>query len=177
MREIKLTSGKKALVDDIDYARLNKYKWYTSKDGMGDFAARWRHDNEPKYLPKYLPKNIRMSREILNMHDSDIKVAHVNKGAPLDNRRENLRTCPAQKYICFMRKPNVMAFSKYKGVWYDNHKSKRIKRWAADISCNKKRYRLGRFLAEIEAAVAYDIAAERLFGDYAWLNKSHFCFQ
>jgi hypothetical protein len=170
MEYIQLTSGQKTIVDDKDYKRLMNFKWFASKDGMGYFAARWKSKNEPNYLPK----NIRMSREILNIHDSAIKVSHKDKSNILDNRRNNLKVCLAQKYICFLKSPNKNALSKYKGVYHDNDKRKRVKRWAADISCNKKRYRLGRFLTEEGAAITYDFAAERLFGEYAWLNKSHF---
>ena len=55
---------------------------------------------------------------------------------------------------------------RYKGVcWYP-----RDKKWEARIGVNGKTHRLGRFVAEIDAARAYNKAALEHFGEFAVLN-------
>lgn len=57
--------------------------------------------------------------------------------------------------------------SSFKGVSWDN----RNKKWKAQICVDYKATNLGRFLTEKEAAQAYNEAAIKFFGEYAWLNK------
>ncbi len=40
MREIELTQGKVALVDDEDYDYLSQFNWYARKDGQTFYALR-----------------------------------------------------------------------------------------------------------------------------------------
>jgi len=56
--------------------------------------------------------------------------------------------------------------SKYKGVCWD----KRNKKWGVTIQANKKKYHLGYFKDEIDAAKAYDKKAKKLHGQFACLN-------
>lgn len=80
MREIKLTQGKFALVDDEDYEKVNRHKWYYHKEGYARRNSS-RHDGKQK---------------VLFMHNLIIDVPeglypdHRN-GNGLDNRKENLR--------------------------------------------------------------------------------------
>jgi hypothetical protein len=56
--------------------------------------------------------------------------------------------------------------SRFRGVYRSNITG----RWIAEITVNRKKTVLGRFDDEVEAALAYDRAAERLLGDRAKLN-------
>jgi hypothetical protein len=56
--------------------------------------------------------------------------------------------------------------SKYKGVSFH----KRDKIYTAHITIDKKLIHLGTFKNEIQAAMAYDEAAVKYFGEYANLN-------
>jgi hypothetical protein len=56
--------------------------------------------------------------------------------------------------------------SKFKGVRLE----KRAGKWRAQIKINKKYIYLGLFSDEEEAARAYDLKAQELFGEYAALN-------
>ena len=56
--------------------------------------------------------------------------------------------------------------SQYKGVSWNKEKSK----WEAYITKNNKRQRLGYFLNEKDAAMAYDVAAKSEFKEFAVLN-------
>ena len=86
------------------------------------------------------------------------EVDHIN-GVRDDNRIENLRgVSRAQNQ--YNRKPNKRCKSVYKGVDYKNGK------WRARIGGEH----LGYFSDEIEAAKAYDNAANKIFGQYARIN-------
>ena len=58
--------------------------------------------------------------------------------------------------------------SRFKGVsWVDGNKGK----WVAHITINQRRTHLGTYEDEEEAALAYDLAAKDMFGEYARLNN------
>lgn len=60
-----------------------------------------------------------------------------------------------------IRKDNVTG---YKGVRVSG------KKFEARIKCGKRLMYLGRYPNPIEAAKAYNEAAKKYFGEYAWLN-------
>ncbi len=101
--------------------------------------------------------------------EKDIQVGHVN-GDPLDCRRANLiaRTIAQRsRGACKMRSLNGRpCTSRFKGVCFESW----TKKWRANIVVDGKRHSLGRYGDEIAAAQAYDEAARRWFGKYAWLN-------
>jgi len=84
MKEIKLTQGKFAIVDDADYNWLNQWKWYAKicSNGKRIYVARFQRINGK-------PTTIYMHRIITNCPE-DKEVDHIN-GDSLDNRRKNLR--------------------------------------------------------------------------------------
>lgn len=81
MKEIPLTKGKIALVDDTDYDWLIQWKWHawTAK-------GKWFAISQEKEGHK-----MKMHRLIMNAPDG-LQVDHRNHNG-LDNRRENLRIC------------------------------------------------------------------------------------
>lgn len=86
MKQIPLTQGKFALVDDSDYQWLNRWKWY-AQHSHGGFRAVRRVN-----LPNGKRPLIHMSREILGLRSNDRHVAdHINHNS-CDNRRVNLRS-------------------------------------------------------------------------------------
>ena len=155
-QEIVLTQGKVAIVDEMDYERLNKYKWHAKKDGNTYYAARKSERLNGKQT------TIRMHREILSVLPGQ-QIDHINHNG-LDNRRANLRLCTYSQQQ--QNRLPQKAFSKYKGVWQDP----RSKRWQVAIRINGKRTYLGYYVNEIEAAKAYDKKATQLFGEFANLN-------
>ena len=92
-------------------------------------------------------------------------VDHINHD-PLDNRRANLRPCSNAQNLRNMR-PRVGTASVFKGV------SRNGERWRASIKPpgSKNSRKIGSFWTEEEAARAYDDAAVRLFGEYAFTNS------
>lgn len=83
----------------------------------------------------------------------------------LNNQRENLRSGTSAQNNQNRSKVDGKS-SKFKGVSYYAPTD----RWKATIYRDKKWYYLGYFLSEIEAALAYDVEAKRLFGEFAVLN-------
>ena len=150
MKEIKLTQGKSAIVDDEDYEGLNRFKWFAEQRG-NTFYARSKSSTY-------------MHRFILGLEQGDGKEIDHKDGNGLNNCRENLRLCTrSQNNINGRVRKGT---SKYKGVCWD----KRDKKWKARISIDKKRISLGNWLSEIGAARAYDIKATELHGEFARLN-------
>lgn len=87
-------------------------------------------------------------------------VDHKN-GVVTDNRWSNLRHASVSQNAWNMR-CQTRAASPYKGVWLN----KRINRWTAEITVNKKKRYLGSFLTQEEAAFAYQEAAKKLQGEF-----------
>lgn len=84
----------------------------------------------------------------------------------LNNHVSNLRWCDKSENAMNSNKQKRITASKYKGVWLD----KRSGKWHAEVICKKIKYRLGSFKHEVDAAMAYNIKAVLLFGEYARIN-------
>jgi len=159
LKEIKLTQGKVALVDDEDFDRLSAFKWHARKDDKQPFYA-VRMDYS--YTPK---KMVKMHRFILGVTDPKKVVDHINHDT-LDNQKANIRACRiAENTLNTTSKKN--STSKYLGV----SRSKKCKSWVAQIQKDKKNIYLGSFKIEEHAAEAYNKAAAELFGEFANPNK------
>lgn len=154
MKEIPLTQGKVAIVDDQDYALVSQYKW----------CAKW--NGRHWYSHKSIVKNGRQYTLFMHRFITDaptgMQVDHVN-GDTLDNRRSNLRLCTPSENQQNRGRP-ISNSSGYKGVRKDGN------RWCAAIMVNGKYFHLGSFAEPVEAAHAYDSAARRHFGEYAKTN-------
>lgn len=160
MREILLSRGKVALVDDSDYESLSRWKWHF--DGKY-YAAREGRKSDGVLCGK----TIKMHRQILGLLNSDLHIDHKNHNG-LDNRRGNLRACSrsmnmANQSLC------KNSSSGCKGVHY--HKDGRLNPWQAYIKIRQVRKNLGYFSNKDQAALAYNEAAQKYFGEFALLNK------
>jgi len=155
MKEIPLTKGYVAIVDDEDYQPLSKYSWIAHVNGGHVCAIRSTHVNGKSV-------NLRMHRVIMNA-PRELEIDHVN-GDPLDNRKSNLRLCTHQQNCHNFRK--YKGKSRYKGVYPIKGSIK----WGSQLRCGDTCYTLGRFMAEEEAAHAYDTAARKHFGEFARCN-------
>lgn len=150
MREIILTQGMVALVDDEDFETINRFKWYVSRERRASYAAR-NHNG----------KTIRMHRVILNA-PKGIHVDHVN-GNGLDNRRENIRLCTMSENLRNQIKPHKDNKLGIKGV----HWNKRDKKFQAQIRVDSKSIKLGHFNVMGDADSAYRFAEEKYFREFA----------
>lgn len=95
---------------------------------------------------------------------SDTLIDHKN-GNRFDDSIDSLRKCTRLQNNQ-NRKPHKDGVSKYKGVWCE----KRRNHWVAEIKTFNGKIHLGSFHTEKRAAKAYDIAAKKYFGEFAYLN-------
>ena len=162
MREISLSRGYVALVDDEDYEWLSQTGW-TAKGRITDptiYAAHSRRDENG------VRRHVWMHRRILGLErGSPLQVDHIN-GNGLDNRRANLRVCTLAENHRNRRKLRPTS-SRYKGVSFHTFGHK----WQSAIRCGDKNIHLGCFTDEETAALAYNVAATQLYGPYARLNE------
>lgn len=152
--KIKLTQNKIALVDECDFDKLNKFKWYAMYDGYNYYAVR-----SPK--KKNGKRNaIRMHREIMNNPKG--KVVDHRDGNGLNNRRSNLRICTQSQNSKNqgLKKNNT---SGLKGVSFNKKNSK----WVARISVNNKRIHLGSFNSKEKAYEKYCNASKKYHKEYS----------
>jgi len=159
MKQIPLTQGLFALVDDEDFEYLNQFKWHAHKANRTFYALRnsLYKDNKKRHT-------IQMHRVILGLNNLEIKCDHID-GNGLNNQRYNLRPSTNAEN-CKNQKPKKGFSSKYKGVCWCNIKNK----WRANIRINNKQKHIGYFDHEIEAAKAYDEMAKTHYKEFAYLN-------
>ena len=157
MKEIKLTRGESALINDEDFEWINSYNWALHPQGNG-YAVR------KGSKAKGEPRTVNMHRMIMQSKPGE-HVDHINLNS-LDNRKENLRIANIQTNAFNRRKPRVEATSQYKGVL----KRKGDPGWEARLKYNDKAIHLGTFRQEEVAAAAYNYAAVLMFGVYAREN-------
>lgn len=158
MREIYLSQGKVALVDDQDFEWLSQWKWSVLITSWTDYAVR------SEYVGNYRQKTIRMHRFILGAKKGQEIDHHDRNG--LNNQRNNLRFCSGSQNMGNVgSKPHT---SKFKGVCRPTG----YKKWWAQIKRNGKNTLIGVFDREEDAALAYDKAAIETFGNYARINFS-----
>jgi len=90
MREIKLTQGQIALVDDEDYERINQFNWFVNEWRPGQYYA-------VRCLNDRSHKTISMHRDVMGLVFGDIReVDHIHHNT-LDNRQSELRVCTHQE--------------------------------------------------------------------------------
>lgn len=153
-KEIQLTQGKIALVDDEDFEKLNQYKWCATKYG-NNFRA------ERRCLVNGKSKIKRMHREITNA-PKHLEVDHKD-GNGLNNQKINLRICTHQENGFNQTKPRKNNKLGIKGVcWH-----KIAEKFQAQIQVNGKGIYLGLFSVLGDADDAYRRAEKKYFGEFA----------
>lgn len=153
MREITLTRGLVAMVDDEDYDHLMQKKWFAKPNvsrATGEVLTHYAYSGH---------RSRHMHREILGVQGGQ-HVDHVD-GNGLNNTRANLRICTKAQNGQNRRPWSACG---YRGVTPNK------KGWSATIEANGVRYRLGTFPTPEEAAEAYNAKATELHGEFARLN-------
>jgi len=83
-----------------------------------------------------------------------------------NNEPDNLRPCTRSQNGANIKKRNGCS-SQFKGVCWNRGRGK----WQSKITVNYKTIHLGRFESEVSAALAYNEAAIRYFGEFSFLNN------
>ncbi len=152
-KRIELSHGKFAIVDAEDYEQLSQYKWCAVQREWTWYAKTFLLDGTPISIHR-----------VITDAPKGLVVHHIDHNG-LNNRRSNLQLCTNIQNQR-SRGPNRVGSSKYKGV----HRRKSCKKFRARITHNGKNIHLGLFESEIDAAKAYDKAAKKYFGSFAYLN-------
>ena len=129
IKEVKIS------IEDIPKVSLIKWHIHRHKSSKRESVMGLERNN---YKNR---KHFLLSRFLLNCPD-DKEVDHINHDT-LDNRRENLRIVTK-----FENQQNKRTSGKYVGVVWDKSRNK----WKATVEYKKKRFNLGRFKTEEEAA-------------------------
>lgn len=161
MKKIQLSKYKKspkypglyAIVDDDDFEFLNSFLWTATKIQNTFYAMRsTQRDKNGKQKIIYM-HNVIMGRKWID---------HADRNG-LNNQKSNLRRCNPL-LNSHNRKPKTGKFG-YIGVSACGGKFRaRIKIGAVAIH-------IGTFASAKEAAIAYNNAAKKLRGEFAYLNK------
>lgn len=157
MKEIPLSQGQVALVDDADYEMISALSWHAHKDKvLGTYYA---VHNQGR---KYGWHKIRMHRIIIGAKRGEY-VDHIDHNT-LNNCRSNLRICKAYQNQGnqVLRKDSKTG---YKGV------KKARNGFTANITVFGRHKYIGYYATAQEAADAYDKAAINHFGSYALTNQ------
>jgi hypothetical protein len=146
MKEIPLSRGKVALVDDEDYENLIQFKWC---------ANRGYRYNHTFYAVRHTPKKVNISKPLIGMPYAIIEVPkgfvvdHID-GDGLNNQKSNLRVVTVRGNNQNRHKKTSL----FPGVCWN----KNVKKWQSQINVTGKVYYLGVFADELEAATTYKVA-------------------
>ena len=166
MKELKISNlDCPAIVDDEDYERLSKFTWSCAKGNGGSFRIRRQkriRASRRLYPSGWQTEVISLANEVMQKYGCLFD--HINRN-PLYNSKSNLRESTSQQN-CMNRSKAKYSSSNFKGVYWDSQK----KRWRASITINKKIVHLGHYHGEHIAALAYDLRAQKAFGEFACLN-------
>ena len=156
LREIQLTQGQIAFVDDEDYEAISAKKWSVVKSWNNFYARRYERIDGVQTI-------VYMHRLLANA-DKNRQVDHKDRNT-LNNCKDNLRLCSNTENSQNRKKRKTLnPQSEFKGV--------RPKGgiFLAHIKINGRDHFIGSFKSEHEAAKAYDKAAIQHFGEFAHLN-------
>lgn len=146
---IPLSNGEFAIVDAQDYDELAQLSWHR---GDRDYVVHtvW-IDGQCRQL---------LMHRVVMRADHDILVDHWD-GNRLDNRKGNLRRATHRENA---QNRGAIQGHRFKGIFQFRD------RWKARIKYEGQNIYLGCYETEKIAAMAYDEAAKRLFGEFARLN-------
>lgn len=158
--EIELTQGYVAIVDPVDMDLMD-LSWSISSSKRYAQRMVFRDGRRSTCLLHRMILERKLGRSL----SSNEHVDHINRNG-LDNQRSNLRLASRSENAqnSKLRSTNT---SGYTGV----HKFEQNGHWRSQIYKDGADIKLGSFATEIDAAIAYNHAALRLFGSHAKFNN------
>lgn len=154
----KADDGNIMVISASDYEQVVKFKWYLNSAGYPSTYGT--HDGKVKF-----GRPVPFHQLFIGRWFPGLVVDHINRNK-LDNRRENLRICTAVENSYNKSKPKNSNRT-YKGV---KKVGKKSPTYTASITKDGVTNELKGFASEKEAALAYDMMAEELFGEFAAKN-------
>jgi hypothetical protein len=145
MKEILLNKGRVAFVDDEDYERINRAKWFSHKVVNTFYAERYVTVAPKKRIV------IKMHAEIINI-PKGMQCDHID-GNGLNNQKINLRVVTPRQN---QQNQHVRKSSRFPGIQLQ----KRDGKFRARITINGKEHHIGSFESEGEAARQYMTACK-----------------
>ena len=154
MKEIELTQGLVALVDDKDYEACNAFNWNARYNSDGSvYAVRWASEHGGQYT--------RLHNFIMHPKEGE-EVDHIDRDG-LNCQRHNMRIGTRSQNMANRSTPG--SASGYRGVY-----ANRVGTWIVQIRHNGHLHSGGTYDTAEEAARAWDRLAKELHGEFAVLN-------
>lgn len=154
MKIITASKGEQIQVCDCHYELVARKRWYLTSKGYA--LTNKERGNKPRTLS--------MHRLIMGEPRGHF-VDHRDSN-PLNNQCSNLRIA-TESQNCQNRGPSPKNTSGYKGVTWHKVTGK----WLAQIRVGHIHHHLGLFTSITEAARAYNQAALKYHGEFAYLNQ------
>lgn len=154
MKQIELTQGKFAIVDDEDFDKINQYRWRAVFNRNTWYAATGQTRDQTYWG---------MHEMILGFNESQID--HID-GNGLNNQKINLRfaTHSQNTQKGKARKDNPQGL---RGIYWASNCNK----WRASIQVNHQRLNLGLYKEINDAIKAYNAASLTHFGEHGFQNQ------
>lgn len=167
-----IKGGFKAIIDKADYTHLSSFSWLLHRKPNGYIKVyRYERRRNGKY------KRVSLVHTIMGKARQGYGWDHRD-GNTLNNQRSNLREATQRQNMQNARVRKIRnrirpKSSQYKGVSHSLvHKRNTLtKPWRCRIRVNGELINIGWFMTENEAAIAYNIAAKKYFGEFASLNE------
>lgn len=156
---LKTSSGLKVKIDQEDLERVSQYSWRVTKATTGRLRVVASIPTSKGY------KTVTLGKFLMNPPKGK-QVYPRRFNETLDYCKENLIVCTLKERQRLLPKKRSENSSKYRGVSY----SKGSKKWRAGIQVEGHSINLGEFKSEREAALAYNKAAKKYFGEFAYQN-------
>lgn len=155
-KKINLNKGKAALVDDSDYQRLIKIRWWVRKGGNTFYAVSKTKNENGKWVMVF------MHRIIMGVSNPKEVIDHKDWNG-LNNQRSNLRVCTHAENLanrnpaCKSRGMNRLALL---AAGVRLKRPNNAKPWSARVLVKGKYKPVGDFETQLEASIAYHQAVK-----------------
>jgi hypothetical protein len=154
VREVALTKGYVALVDDEDYDLVSRHKWQAKEGKSKVYATRHGAGSATIYLHRFL-LGVGPAAQVDHKDGNGLNCVRSNlrSATPAQNTHNRRFTHGANPYVGVVRLKRAVRSP-----------------WRASIIHQGKRLYLGVYSTPEDAATAYDRAARELRGEFAVLN-------